>query len=159
MISVPKTIEDLTINITQEIHVRAPIDVTFASLLEQIGPKNETHDGKPLPMKIEPWPGGRWFRDLGDNTGHFWAHVQAIKQPTLLEFCGPLFASFPFISNVQYRLSEVEGGTQISFRHTALGFIQEDQKEGMMLGWNSMNERVRKHAEASGSRTAGQGSR
>jgi uncharacterized protein YndB with AHSA1/START domain len=159
MISVPKTIEDLTVSITQEIHVRAPIDVTFASLLDQIGPKNQTHDGKPLPMKIEAWPGGRWYRDLGDNNGHLWAHVQAIKQPTLLEFCGPLFASFPFVSNVQYRLSEVEGGTLIAFRHTALGFIQEDQKEGMNLGWNSMHERVRKHAEASVSRTAGQGSR
>ena len=91
---------------------------TFAALLEQLGPGNETPDGKSLNMKIEPWPGGRWYRDLGDGNGHFWAHVQAIKRPTLLEFAGPLFASFPFVSNVQYRLSEVDGGTLIAFRHT-----------------------------------------
>ena len=36
-------------------------------------------------MKIEAWPGGRWYRDLGDDNGHFWGNVQAIKQPTLLE--------------------------------------------------------------------------
>ncbi len=49
-----------------------------------------------MPMKIEPWPGGRWYRDLGDNNGHFWGHVQAIKRPTLLEITGPLLASYPF---------------------------------------------------------------
>ena len=49
-----------------------------------------------MPMNIEPWPGGRWFRDLGNNNGHFWGNVQAIKRPTLLEITGPLFASLPF---------------------------------------------------------------
>ena len=111
MISTDQTLEDLTLTINQEIHVQAPLDVTFAALLEQLGPGNETPDGKSLNMKIEPWPGGRWYRDLGDGNGHFWANVQAIKRPTLLEFAGPLFASFPFVSNVQYRLSEADGGT------------------------------------------------
>ena len=48
-----------------------------------------------MPIKIEAWPGGRWFRDLGDGNGHYWATVQAIKRPTLLEFSGPLFMSYP----------------------------------------------------------------
>ena len=100
-------------------------------------------------MKIEPWPGGRWYRDLGDGNGHFWANVQAIKRPTLLEFAGPLFASFPMVSNVQYRLSEVDGGTLIVFKHTALGFIPDEAKAGMNQGWASMHDRVRRHAEAS----------
>jgi uncharacterized protein YndB with AHSA1/START domain len=148
------TMENLSLEVKQEIHVRAPIEATFAALLEQIGPHNETPDGTPIPMKIEPWPGGRWYRDLGNNEGHFWAHVQAIKRPTLLEFTGPLFASYPFVSNVQYRLSEVDGGTLISFRHVALGLIQDNHKEGVSKGWTSMHERVRKFAEASSTRTA-----
>ncbi len=159
MISKPSRIEDLMLTINQEIRVNASLDVTFAALLEEIGPKNMTLEGKAMPLKIEPWPGGRWYRDLGDGNGHLWAHVQAIKKPTLLEFCGPLFASFPFVSNVQYRLSEVEGGTLITFRHMALGFIQDQQLESMTRGWSAMNERVCKHAETSTSRTAGQGSR
>jgi hypothetical protein len=150
MISTDHTLEDLTLTINQEIHVQASLDVTFAALLEQLGPGNETPDGKPLNMTIEPWPGGRWYRDLGDGNGHFWAHVQAIKRPTLLEFAGPLFASFPLVSNVQYRLSEVKGGTLIAFRHSALGFVAEEHKAGMNKGWNSMHERVRRHAEAGG---------
>lgn len=147
-------IEDLSLSITQEIHVHASLETTFAALLEQLGPGNETLEGKSLSMKIEPWPGGRWYRDLGENNGHLWAHVQAIKRPTLLEFSGPLFASYPFVSNVQYRLTEEKGGTLISFRHTALGFIEDQHREGVGKGWASMNDRVRKHAEAGASRTA-----
>jgi hypothetical protein len=148
MISTEQTLADLTLTINQEIHVQAPLDVTFAALLEQLGPGNETPDGKSLNMKIEPWPGGRWYRDLGDGNGHFWAHVQAIKRPQLLEFAGPLFASFPFVSNVQYRLSEVADGTVIAFQHTALGFVSDERKAGMNKGWASMHERVRRFAEA-----------
>jgi hypothetical protein len=60
-----------------------------------------------------------------------------------------LFASFPIVSNVQYRLSEVDGGTLIAFRHTALGFVPEEHKVGMNKGWVSMHEGVRRRAAAS----------
>jgi uncharacterized protein YndB with AHSA1/START domain len=147
MIATELTLENLTVTINQEIQVQAPMDVTFAALLEQLGPGNETPDGKSLNMKIEAWPGGRWYRDMGNGNGHFWANVKAIMRPTLLEFVGPLFASFPFVSNVQYRLSDVDGGTLIAFKHTALGIVPEEQKAGMNKGWASMHERVRKQAE------------
>jgi hypothetical protein len=45
-------------------------------------------------------------------------------------------------------LSEVGGGTLITFRHTALGFIPQDYKEGMTLGWTHLFARVREQAEA-----------
>src|SRR5713226_6626834 len=152
MISTATRIEDLTLNITEEIHVAAPVDTTFDALLEQIGLHNETPDGKPMQMKIEPWPGGRWYRDLGDGNGHFWGTVQAIKRPTLLEFTGPLFMSYPVVSNVQYRLSEADGGTLIKFQHSALGLIQEDHRTGVSKGWSYIHECVRKRAEALRSR-------
>ena len=139
--------ENLTLDITQEIHVSASLDATFDALLEQMGPGNETPDGIPLPMTIEPRPGGRWFRDLGGDNGHFWGHVQAIKRPALLEITGPLFLSLPVISNIQYRLTKVEGGTLITFRHSALGFVPDDFRQGMGLGWTALHERVRTRAE------------
>ena len=139
-------LDNLTLHVTEEIYVRAPLDATFAALLEEIGPGNMA-DGKPMPMKIEPWPGGRWYRDLGNNNGHLWAHVQAIRRPTLLEFTGPLFMSYPVVSNIQYRLSEKDGGTLIKFRHAAFGLIQEDHRQHVAPGWASMNERVRRAAE------------
>jgi hypothetical protein len=148
MVAVASAIENLTLSVTQEIHVRSSLTATFAALLEQMGPANEGHDGKPLPMTIEPWPGGRWFRDLGDNNGHFWGLVQAIKRPTLLEITGPLMMSYPVVSNVQYRLTKVEGGTLIAFRHTALGLIPDGYREGLSLGWTHTLESIRRRAEA-----------
>jgi uncharacterized protein YndB with AHSA1/START domain len=141
-----QAIENLTLNITQEIHVRASPEATFAALLEELGPHNEGAAGKHMPMKIEPWPGGRWYRDLGNGDGHFWGQVQAIKRPTLLEITGPLFMSCPAVSNVQYRLSEVDGGTLIKFRHTALGLIQDDHRESVSSGWSRIHARVQTRA-------------
>jgi len=147
-----RTIEDLTLTITEEIQVRASLDATFTALLEQLSTRSTTPDGTPMPLKIEPWPGGRWYRDLGGNDGHFWGQVQAIKRPTLFEITGPLFMSYPVVSNVQYRLSESGGGTLIKFRHTALGLILEEHRAGVGTGWGHIHEEIRKRAEATRSR-------
>lgn len=140
-------IESMTLIVTNEIHVNATIENTFAALLEQLGPQNTTPDGVDMQMKLEPWPGGRWWRDLGDNNGHLWGHVQAIKRPTLLEITGPLFMSYAVVSNVQYRLSEVDGGTLIQFHHKALGVIQDEHRQGVSKGWGHMLSRIRERAE------------
>jgi uncharacterized protein YndB with AHSA1/START domain len=148
MAAVAPAIENLTLSIAEEIRVRSSVATTFSALLEQMGPWNEGHNGSPMPMIIEPWPGGRWFRDLGDNNGHFWGQVQAIKRPTLLEITGPLFMSYPVVSNVQYRLTEIDGGTLIAFRHTAFGLIPDEYRAGISQGWKHLHDGVRKRAEA-----------
>ena len=140
-------LDNLTLDLTEEIRVQASLDATFEALLEEMGPHNTGVGGVPMPMVIEARPGGRWYRDLGGDNGHFWGHVQAIKRPMLLEITGPLFMSMPVVSNLQYRLKEVDGGTLISFRHSALGFIPDDFRQGMMRGWAALHDRVRKQAE------------
>lgn len=141
-------LDNLTLDLTEEIRIQASLDATFEALLEEMGPHNTGVGGVPMPMVLEARPGGRWYRDLGDDNGHFWGHVQAIKRPTLLEITGPLFMSMPVVSNLQYRLKEVDGGTLISFRHSALGFIPDDFRQGMMRGWAALHDRVRKQAQA-----------
>lgn len=141
------SLDKLTLTITEEIHVRASLENTFAALLDQIGPYNELQEGKPLPMKIEPWPGGRWYRDLGNDNGHFWGQVQVIKRPTLLEISGPLLMSYPTVSNIQYRLSESNGGTLIKFHHIAFGLLSEDHRDGFPKIWTYTNHRVKAYAE------------
>ena len=141
-------LDNLTLDLTEEIRIQASLDATFEALLEEMGPHNTGIGGVPMPMVLEARPGGRWYRDLGDDNGHFWGHVQAIKRPTLLEITGPLFMSMPVVSNLQYRLKEVDGGTLISFRHSALGFIPDDFRQGMMRGWAALHDRVRKQAQA-----------
>jgi uncharacterized protein YndB with AHSA1/START domain len=137
-----------TFEITEEIFVRASIDDTFDSLITQIGRQNETPEGKPQPMIIETRPGGRWYRDLGEDNGHLWGFVQSIRRPSLLEIWGPLFMSTACINNLIYRLTEVDGGTKIVFKHTLLGPVPAEFRQHMAPGWNAMHERVKRQAEA-----------
>ncbi len=75
--------------------------------------------------------------------------MQAIKRPTLLEITGPLFMSYPVVHNVQYRLTESNGGTLITLRHTAFGFIPDDFRGGIAQNWPLLLQRVRQRAERS----------
>jgi uncharacterized protein YndB with AHSA1/START domain len=147
MTAIATGIEEMTLTIREETHVRAPIAATFAALLEEMGPSNEGEPGKPMPFTLEAWPGGRWFRDLGNGNGHLWGHVQAIKRPTLLEITGPLMMSFAVSSNLQYRLKETGGGTSITLTHTALGLFPEGYREALSQGWPALFERIRRRAE------------
>ena len=143
-----------TLEIVKDEEIAAPIEIVFETILEQMGPHNETPDGMSLAMKIEPWPGGRWYRDLGNNAGHLWGHVQAIKPPTLLEIYGPLFMSYPATSNVQYRLTSERGITRVQFAHRAIGLIPAELRDGLNVnrGWARVLERVRAAAESRGKR-------
>jgi hypothetical protein len=115
--------------------------------LGKIGPHNELEPAKPLPMKLEAWPGGRWYRDLGNENGHCWGHVQAIKRSTLLEISGPLMMSYPTISNIQYRLSHADGETLIKFHHIALGLLDEGHKDGFSKIWEFTHSRLKARVE------------
>lgn len=137
-----------TLEIVKEEEIAAPIDVVFEAILEEMGPRNQGGQGQPMPMKLEAWPGGRWFRDLGNGAGHFWGNVQSIKAPSLLEIWGPLFMSHPAVSNVQYRLSEENGVTRLKFTHRAIGYIaydpaNEEQWGKINGGWGGLLERIR----------------
>jgi hypothetical protein len=127
--------------IVKEEEIAAPMGIVFEAILEQMGPLNSTPE-KPMPMTLEAWPGGRWFRDLGDNAGHFWGVVQAIRAPSLLEIHGPLFMSTPAVSNIQYRLSEENGVTHLRFVHRAMGWIGEADR-GVDTGWTDLINRIR----------------
>ncbi len=145
------TNEDLALlRIERRIEVAAPVQTVFEALIEQLGPAGETPDGTPMPMNLEAWPGGRWYRDLGEGGGHFWGTVQAIKAPALLEIWGPLFMSYPVVSNLQYRLTEQGDSTTIDFHHLALGEIDAEHRDGVETGWDAQLKRVKERAEARG---------
>ena len=147
------TLEDAihTINIIKELTIAAPVVITFESILAELGPEGEKPDGHgnsaPFPMILEPWPGGRWFRDTGNNFGHFWGHVQVIKPPTLLEICGPMFMSYPATNFIQYKLAPSGSGTLLTLTHRALGFIPEDHRKGVHIGWEFGLNKIRQLAE------------
>jgi uncharacterized protein YndB with AHSA1/START domain len=136
-----------TFTIRRELPIQAPIEIAFESILEELGEEGRMTGGQSLSMKLEAWPGGRWYRDLGNNTGHLWGHVQVIKPPKLLEITGPLPMSYPVANHLQYRLQEHDGGTLLTFVHRAMGLILPEHRDGMPEGWSHGLEVVRDRAE------------
>ena len=137
---------EFTLFVQKEVVIDAPAAVVFDAILEEAGPGLTGMDGKSMNLRLEAWPGGRWYRDLGNNTGHFWGHVQVIKPPTLLELCGPMFMSHPVASHIQYRLKETGGKTTLAFTHQAFGPIAQQHREGVQLGWGQQLERIKARA-------------
>jgi hypothetical protein len=140
----------MTLDVHEETRVRASIEDTFAALLVELGPENRGMHDAPMPMVLEAWPGGRWFRDLGDGNGHFWGAVQAIRRPTLLEISGPLMMSFPVASNVQYRLTADGADTVMTLRHTAFGMFPDGYRDALGGGWKNIARRVKARLAANG---------
>jgi uncharacterized protein YndB with AHSA1/START domain len=138
------------LEVLKEEEIAAPIDIVWETILEQMGPQNQTGGGLPMPMVLEAWPGGRWFRDLGNNTGHFWGYVQSIKPPALLEIHGPLFMSAPVVSHVLYRLTFENGITRLNFSHRAVGQIAPEFLDGVRVnnGWGSLLSKIRTAAQS-----------
>ncbi|MDQ3440541.1 MAG: SRPBCC domain-containing protein [Planctomycetota bacterium] len=132
-----------TLNVVKDVLIDAPLDIVWESILEEIGPAGTHGDGTPMPMQIELWPGGRWYRDLGDtggnDAGHLWGHVQVIKPPKLLELNGPLFMSYPAVSHVQYRLiADGADKTRLKLTHRAIGLIDPEHAKGVNEGWQEV---------------------
>jgi hypothetical protein len=144
----PPRLEVQQLDFTKHVDIAAPLDITWESVLLELGPESVI-DGKPFPFVFEAWPGGRWFRDLGNNTGHLWGHVQVIKPPTLIEICGPMFASYPAISHVQYRLTPDAdaGGTRMTLTHRAYGLMPTEYMKGVDQGWSSGLKRIAEIAQ------------
>lgn len=139
--------DNLSILINQEVPVRASLETTYTALIEQLSTGFEKPDGTSMQFTLEAWPGGRWFRDLGNNNGHLWAHVQAIKRPELLELCGPLMMSHAVANNLQYRLSHANGVTTIKFHHSGFGLIDEQHRLNLESGWKTIHQQVKVRAE------------
>jgi uncharacterized protein YndB with AHSA1/START domain len=136
-----------TVEIQKVVDIAAPIEIAFEAMLEELGPEAQMGDGKPMPLVLEAWPGGRWFRDLGNKSGHLWGHVQVIKPPTLLEICGPMMMSYPAVNHIQYRLTAKGNGTQLAFLHRGMGAITPEHRDGMPKGWGMWLDKIRQRAE------------
>lgn len=140
--------KDLIVDINQTVDIQAAIGDAYTALIRRLTSDNSTPDNKSIPMLLEEWPGGRWFRDLGNGQGHLWGFVQVIKPPNLIEIQGPMFMSYAVASHLQLRLTQVTGGAELSLRHQVLGAVREEHRQGMHVGWGHMLEQVKKTAES-----------
>ena len=139
--------DDLTLDVIQTIEIATAVGDVYQALIRRLTDENSTPDNKLLPMVLEQWPGGRWFRDLGNGQGHLWGFVQVIKPPTLIEIQGPLFMSYPVAGHIQFRLTQISGGTELYLRHRALGQVEEEHRQGVAHGWEHFVNGVKQLAE------------
>ena len=72
-------IEDLTLDTTQSVEVKADIGDVFKGVLYRFGEGNQRPDGVSMEMTLEEWAGGRWFRDRGEGIQHLWGHETRIE--------------------------------------------------------------------------------
>ncbi len=139
---------DFTLDLTQNIEIHAAVGDAYQSLIERLTTESSTPDNKPMPMVLEQWPGGRWFRDLGNGQGHLWGLVQVIKPPTLLEIHRPMFMSYAVAGHVQCRLLQIPGGVELSLRHRVLGVMEDDHREGVTHGWKAILNDTKRKSES-----------
>ena len=139
--------DELVLHIEQTLEIKAAPDKTFEGLIRQMTDmEGEPGKGR-IKLKLERQPGGRWFRDLGSNTGHLWGFVQSIKPPALLEIFGPMMMSFPVAGHLIVRLAEIPGGTRLVFKSEVFGPIPAEYREGMAQGWAQMLSAVKRDVE------------
>lgn len=136
-------LEDMTLDVEQHVDVLGSPEDVFKTVLYRFGEGNKTPDGESLNLQIEPFAGGRWFRDRGEGMQHLWGHVQALKPGQLLELSGPMFMSYPAINHVEIKLEPIADGTRVTLRHRALGMLDPAHKEGVKTGWGMMLEAVK----------------
>ena len=140
-------LEEMTLDVHQQVQVKADIGDVFKGVLHQFGEGSTRPDGEPMQMILEAWPGGRWFRDRGNGIGHLWGHVQVIKPPVLLELSGPMFMSYPANNHVEVKVEPASGGCKVTLRHRAIGMIDPQHRKGVGAGWSHMLAEIRKDSE------------
>ena len=143
-----QSLDQAILDFSQEIDIEATPEDVFEGIVHRL---TEGHSGgpdhPPLPLELERRPGGRWYRNLGDDHGHLWGFVQSYKPPTLLELFGPLFMSYPVMGHIIIRVNEVGQGSRLSFHYSGFGLLQEDHKTGLKSGYASMLQEVKENVE------------
>lgn len=135
------------LDIHQLLDINATPDKVFDAVVHRFTVGNTGGENQPMPMILEQWPGGRWYRDLGNNNGHLWGHVQSIKKPNLIEFYGQLFMSFPASNHIIIRISANGDGSKLDFRHQCFGLIDPAYVDGLEEGWAEYLTSVREDCE------------
>ena len=140
-------LEDFQVNVEQTIEIKAAPGDVFEGLIKHMCHLEGEDGNPPVILKMERWPGGRWFRDLDGGAGHLWGFVQSIKPPTLLEIFGPMFMSLPVAGHIIVRLSPIAGGTKLVFKNDVFGPVPAEMKEGLTEGWSDMLTAIKRDAE------------
>ncbi len=142
------TMMELALDVNLTVDIKAKRERVFEGIIERFTHFPGDDHGNGMTFKLERWPGGRWYRDLGDDKGHLWGFVQSYRPPDLLEFFGPTCMSHPVAGHIIIRLAEMDGGTRVTFRHQAMGNVLEEHRTGMPGGWTQIFDLIKQECES-----------
>ena len=143
----PDAKDDLVLNIEQTLEIKGSPEKVFDGLIRHLC-DIEGEPGKPrLKLTMERKPGGRWYRDLGGESGHLWGFVQSIKPPTLLEIFGPFMMSYPVAGHMIIRLAPTASGTKLVFKNEVFGPLPAEYRDGMPEGWANILNALKRDVE------------
>jgi activator of Hsp90 ATPase-like protein len=141
------TLDDLTLDLTQSVEIKAKPEKAFAAMLHRFGKGFVRPDGASLDMRLEAKAGGRWYRDRGNGIEHLWGFVQAIKPAELLELSGPMFMSYPAINHMEIKIEPSGAGCKLTLRHRAVGMIDPEHRKNVSTGWNHILTGIKNDSE------------
>jgi DNA-binding transcriptional ArsR family regulator/uncharacterized protein YndB with AHSA1/START domain len=141
----------VTLNIEQQIDLRAPPAEVFRALTLDIGEwwgqpylLNDARD-----IVLDPVPGGLVKQLTRDGGGNVMYTVQSIRRDRLLVLSGTMGMPDAVLGNVRFELEAVRGGgTRLILKQWALGDLSPATKERFTKGWDELlNRRLRAFVE------------
>jgi len=134
-----------TLDIVLEVPIKAPREVVWRSLVDDIGewwPKQFYVGTSPKRFRLEPKVGGLVWEDWGDGEGVVFGQVLTFQRNTRVQWAGDMSAEFggPARSVTTFTLAESERGTTLTFRDTPFGALSEMALKGLAEGWKFLLE-------------------
>ncbi|MEZ6242387.1 MAG: helix-turn-helix domain-containing protein [Phycisphaerales bacterium] len=148
------SVEPRTIRIESSVEIAAPRQRVFDALTREteswfwpgkVGTRNP-------PSKLEPWVGGRFWRDesasKGEGAGELYATIATIKPPEYVRMVGDFASEQAYAGVITIRL-EAKGAdkTRVLVTHTCSGDVPEDKVREFDDGWRDELGNLKRYVE------------
>jgi len=139
--------------VESEITISAPRERVFEAIVHETanwfwaGPASKRNP----PSMIEPWIGGRFWRDEsatgGEGAGELYATIATIRPPEMLRMVGDFASSHAYAGAITIRLEEQGGGTRVRVTHACSGDIPDDKVSEFDDGWREELANLARYVE------------
>lgn len=115
--------ELISMDVSASVDLRAPRENVFRFYVNHIDRWLRGYpEGQGLDLIMEPYAGGRVYRDLPGGASVWWGTMQIYRPPERIDFAGPLFVDGPSLSHVRTDFLELdERTTRVRVHHRTMG--------------------------------------
>jgi len=135
--------------IEQEVEIAAPPARVYQAALRETGswfyvPTEESAHGR---SAIEPFVGGRFWRDYGEEGGELYGHVTRLDRDALVRIAGTFGNRFASTSVVDLAIEAKGGGSVVRLSHRVSGDVPEELASEFERGWECELANLRSFVE------------